>query len=51
MAFSDLGRKDQAIRLLEVSLEAHDDRMVWIKVEPRFDSLCDDVRFRHYSAE
>jgi hypothetical protein len=25
---------------------AHDDRTVWIKVEPRFDSLRDDDRFK-----
>lgn len=46
MAYSDLDRKDRAINLLQECLLAHDDRMVWIKVEPRFDSLRDDKRFQ-----
>ena len=46
MAYSDLGRREEAIRLLEGCLQAHEDRMVWIKVEPRFDPLRDDERFR-----
>jgi tetratricopeptide (TPR) repeat protein len=46
MACSDLGRKDEAIHLLQQSFAAHDDRMVWLKVEPRFDPLRDDPRFQ-----
>ena len=46
MACSDLGRKEEAIRLLKECLQAHEDRMVWIKVEPRFDPLRTDERFR-----
>jgi hypothetical protein len=46
MALSDLGRKEEAIHFLEGCLQAHDDRMVWIKVEPRFDPLRNDERFR-----
>ena len=46
VAYAELGRKDEAIALLQKCLEAHDDRMVWIKVEPHFDSLRDDKRFR-----
>jgi DNA-binding winged helix-turn-helix (wHTH) protein/TolB-like protein/Tfp pilus assembly protein PilF len=47
MAYSDLGRKDEAVALLQKCLEARDDRMVWIKVEPRFDLLRDDARFQN----
>jgi TolB-like protein/DNA-binding winged helix-turn-helix (wHTH) protein len=46
MALSDLGHKEEAIRLLEGCLQGHEDRMVWIKVEPRFDPLRNDERFR-----
>ena len=45
-AYSDLGRKDEAIVLLKGCFAAHDDRMVWIKAEPRFDPLRDDARFQ-----
>lgn len=43
---AELGRRDEAIALLQKCLDVHDDRMVWIKVEPRFDSLRDDERFK-----
>jgi DNA-binding winged helix-turn-helix (wHTH) protein/TolB-like protein/tetratricopeptide (TPR) repeat protein len=46
LACSDLGRKEEAIRLLEGCLQAHDDRMVWLKVEPRLDPLRSDERFQ-----
>jgi len=45
LAYSDLGRKDEAIALLKDCLTAHEDRMVWLKVEPRLDPLRDDPRF------
>jgi DNA-binding winged helix-turn-helix (wHTH) protein/TolB-like protein/tetratricopeptide (TPR) repeat protein len=44
--YAELGRKDEAIALLQQCLAAHDDRMVSIKVEPYFDSLRDDARFQ-----
>jgi DNA-binding winged helix-turn-helix (wHTH) protein/TolB-like protein/Tfp pilus assembly protein PilF len=43
---AEFGRRDQAIALLEKCFSAHDDRMVWLKVEPRFDSLREDERFK-----
>ena len=46
MADSDLGRVNKAILLLQKCLEAHNDRMVWVKVEPRFDSLRNNPRFQ-----
>lgn len=46
MVHAELGRREAAIAFLERALVEHDDRMVWIKVEPRFDSLRDDERFK-----
>ncbi|MCY7348012.1 MAG: tetratricopeptide repeat protein, partial [Pyrinomonadaceae bacterium] len=46
MAYSNLGRKDEAFALLRKCFEERDDRMVWLKVEPRFDNLRDDERFK-----
>ena len=46
MAYSDLGRKDEAIALLRECFRVHEDRLVWLKVEPRFDPLRDDPRFQ-----
>lgn len=45
MAYADLGRNDEAIRMLELCFRGHDPRMVWINVEPRFDALRTDQRF------
>ena len=46
LVFADMGRDDEAIALLEKCAATHDDRMMWIKVEPRFDHLRADPRFR-----
>ena len=43
---AELGRKDEAIALLEQCYAARDDRLVWLKVEPFFDSLRSDPRFQ-----
>jgi DNA-binding winged helix-turn-helix (wHTH) protein/TolB-like protein/Flp pilus assembly protein TadD len=43
---SALGDKEKAIALLQKCFAAHDDRMLWIKVEPRFDALRDEPRFQ-----
>jgi len=40
------GRNNESIALLQRCLAAHDDRLVWIKVEPNFDLLRDDPRFQ-----
>jgi tetratricopeptide (TPR) repeat protein len=37
LAYADMGRNDDAIRLLQRCVEARDDRLMWIKVEPRFE--------------
>jgi tetratricopeptide (TPR) repeat protein len=46
LAYADMGRNDEAIRLLQRCVEARDDRLMWIKVEPRFNGLRSDPRFR-----
>jgi serine/threonine-protein kinase len=40
-----LGEKEKAFLLLEKALERHSPGMVWLKVDPRFDSLRGDARF------
>ncbi len=40
-----LGEKHQALMWLEKSHEARDYRLIWLKVEPQFDSLRSDSRF------
>jgi DNA-binding winged helix-turn-helix (wHTH) protein/TolB-like protein/Tfp pilus assembly protein PilF len=45
-AYAELGRTDDAIPLLQSCLAAHDDRLMWVKVDRSFESLRDDRRFR-----
>ena len=46
VAYTDLGRNDEAISLLQKCFAARDDRLMWIKVEPRLDPLRGDPRFQ-----
>jgi DNA-binding winged helix-turn-helix (wHTH) protein/TolB-like protein len=46
MVYAELGQQDAAIDLLQRCFDGHDDRLVWIKVEPRFASLRGDARFQ-----
>lgn len=46
MAYADLGNREKALRLLETCFNAKDDRLLWIKVEPRFEPLRGDPRFQ-----
>ncbi|MBI3649522.1 MAG: winged helix-turn-helix domain-containing protein [Acidobacteria bacterium] len=40
-----LGERDRAFALIEKALEARDDRLLWIKVDPRFINLRADKRY------
>ena len=44
--YAELGRTDDAINALETSFEKHEERLVWMNVEPRFEQLRNDTRFR-----
>ena len=46
LAYADMGRDDEAINWLQKAHETRDDRLMWIKVEPRFDRLRLDARFQ-----
>jgi DNA-binding winged helix-turn-helix (wHTH) protein/TolB-like protein/Tfp pilus assembly protein PilF len=45
MLYSELGEKDKAFEALRQAYETRDDRMVWIKLDPRLDGLRSDPRF------
>jgi DNA-binding winged helix-turn-helix (wHTH) protein/TolB-like protein/cytochrome c-type biogenesis protein CcmH/NrfG len=44
--YASLGRKDDAIGALQRGFAARDDRLMWIKTNPHFDSLRSDPRFQ-----
>ena len=46
MNYAEAGRGDDALRALERCFEQHEERMAWVKVEPRFATLRGDVRFQ-----
>ncbi len=46
MNYAEFGRRDEAIGALEKCFAMHEERMVWINVEPRFATLRDDTRFQ-----
>jgi len=46
MVYTELARKDEALNLLSKCLASRDDRLVWLTVEPHFDSLRNDSRFQ-----
>jgi DNA-binding winged helix-turn-helix (wHTH) protein/TolB-like protein len=43
--YAGLGDRDRAFELIERALAAHDDRLLWIKVDPRFEHLRADARY------
>jgi DNA-binding winged helix-turn-helix (wHTH) protein/TolB-like protein/Flp pilus assembly protein TadD len=43
---SGLGDKDRAFELLEKAQALRNDRLLWIKVDPRFDRLREDERYK-----
>lgn len=44
--YAELGRFDEALAALERCFEVREERMIWVKVEPRFANLKDDPRFQ-----
>ena len=45
VVYSGLGDKDQALAWLEQALEERSVWLPWLKVDPKFESLCSDRRF------
>lgn len=43
--YAELGRSDEALAALEKCFEVREERMMWLKVEPRFADLKGDARF------
>ena len=43
--YAELGRTDEALAALEKCIEVREERMMWLKVEPRFAHLKGNVRF------
>jgi DNA-binding winged helix-turn-helix (wHTH) protein/tetratricopeptide (TPR) repeat protein len=46
MNYAELGRTNEAIQLLEDCYAAREERMTWLNVEPRFENLRTEERFR-----
>ncbi len=44
--YSELGRFDEAVRVLQRCFDMREERMIWLKVEPRFADLRTDSRFQ-----
>lgn len=45
LIYAGLGMKEESLTWLEKSYEVRDYRMIWLKVEPQFDSLRSDQGF------
>jgi hypothetical protein len=46
MNYAELGRTAEAVTALEECFEVHEQRMMWVSVEPRFANLRTEPRFR-----
>ncbi len=46
LIYVSLGKKDEALTWLEKAYEQHSPMMPWLKVDPRFDPLREEPRFR-----
>ena len=46
MNYAELGRTEEAVTALEACFVAHEQRMIWVAVEPRFANLKNDPRFQ-----
>jgi len=47
LVYAGLGEKDEAFRSLEKAIELRAPFVIVLKVDPRFDSLCEDPRFQN----
>lgn len=47
MNYAELGRADESLAALEKCFAEHEERMVWLKVEPRFSAIRGEDRFRN----
>lgn len=45
-AYALIGEKDKAFAALDKAFAQHDPRLIWLKVDPRFENLRSDARFR-----
>jgi hypothetical protein len=48
MNYAELGRTDDAIRVLGTCYDQREERMSWIGVEPRFQNLRKSERFQDF---
>jgi DNA-binding winged helix-turn-helix (wHTH) protein/tetratricopeptide (TPR) repeat protein len=46
MNYAELGRTEEAVTALETCFTLHEQRMLWVRVEPRFANLKNEPRFR-----
>jgi hypothetical protein len=46
LVYLGLGDKDEALRWLEQARQQRSPMMAWLKVDPRFDNIRSDPRFR-----
>lgn len=46
MNYAELGRVNEALDALQSCFDAHEERMIWLNVEPRFDKLRSEPRYQ-----
>ena len=46
MNYAETNRIDEAINALQKCFQAHEERMIWLNIEPRFANLRSDARFQ-----
>ena len=46
MNYAETNQIDEAITALEKCFQAHEERMIWLNIEPRFTNLRNDARFK-----
>ena len=46
MAYASIGEKQKALNLLDKAYELHDVDMIWLKEDPHFKSIQNEVRYQ-----